>query len=95
MNTKNTIGIIILGCFIFLVIELARKPSPPRGGIPTAATNALVQTNVLPSTNVWARAALSNALLRVRADLAKTTNTDEIAALRVMEQSLTNALAKP
>lgn len=95
MNTKSTIGIIILGCFIFLAIELVRKPQPPRGGIPAAATNALVQTNVASPTNGWARAALSNALLRVRADLAKTTNTDEIAALRVMEQSITNALAKP
>lgn len=94
MNTKNTIGIIILGCFIFIVIELARKPQPPRGA-PSAATNALVQTNVASPTNVWARAALSNALVRVRADLARTTNADEITALRVMEQSITNALAKP
>lgn len=91
MNTKNTIGVIILGCFIFIAIELVRTPRPQRGA-PHAATNALVQTNVSPSTNVWARAALSNALLRVHADLAKTTNADEIAALRVMEQSLTNAL---
>lgn len=87
MSTKTFVGIGIVGLFVLFVLEhYQRKPAAPAAAVKT------VSTNTASTNNPYLQAALSNALMRVRADLAKETNADEIAKLRAAEHSITNTL---
>jgi hypothetical protein len=84
MSTKTFVGIGIVGLFVLFVLEhYQRKPAEPVKA---------VSTNTTSTNNPYLQAALSNALMRVRADLAKETNAAEIAKLRAAEHSITNTL---
>ena len=82
---NQMLGFAVLGIFIFIALELIERP--PHKVFPAPATNT---TGTI--TNLYARAALSNALLRVYADLARAKTADETNTLRAIESTLTNLL---
>jgi hypothetical protein len=104
MNPKT--AAIYAACGLLGLLVLCVLDAPPAAPVNTVSTPHLTTTKEPADSNrpsqdrsakAWTanpyiRAALSNALLRVRADLAQATNAAEIANLRAAEQSITNAL---
>ena len=86
--SRNLLGIAILGFIVLFVMEHYSRSKQGTAPVNTGSTNAASTS----TNNPYIQAALSNALVRVRADLAAATNADEIARLRVSEQQLTNAM---
>ncbi|MBV5345855.1 MAG: hypothetical protein JZU63_10255 [Rhodoferax sp.] len=74
---------LFIGVAMLYAYEIGNKKATP-------ATTVVAATN-----SVRAMAAISNAVLRVRVDIASATNTEDIAALRIIEHRLTNSLWTP
>ena len=89
MKKSHAIGRVIasvltFGLVLYMGMNRARSPRP----VPAVNTD---DTNA-GTTNLYIRAAISGAVAHVRADIASTTNTSDIVALRHIEQALTNNL---